>query len=93
MLNSTENERGTCIKGLFWPPLESKTENCFSPLSFDWFIRRITEVLNFGIYLNSTVAMVTKMANKIGLKQRNCHFGPNLRLLETNFLRIRYQQS
>ena len=29
--------------------------------------------------------MVTKMANKIGLKQRNCHFGPDLRLLETDF--------
>ena len=26
-------ERGTCIKGLFWPPLEPKTENCFSPIS------------------------------------------------------------
>ena len=35
---------GTCIKGLFWPSLEPKTENCFSPISFDWFIRRITEV-------------------------------------------------
>ena len=35
---------GTCIKGLFWPTLEQKTENCFSPISFDWFIRRITEV-------------------------------------------------
>ena len=23
-------ERGTCIKGLFWPPLELKTENYFS---------------------------------------------------------------
>ena len=21
--------RGTCIKGLFWPPLEPKTESCF----------------------------------------------------------------
>ena len=36
--------------------------------------------------------MVTKMADKIGLKQRNCHFGLNLRLLKTDFLRIRYQQ-
>ena len=27
------------------------------------------------------------------IKQRNCHFGPNLRLLEANFLRIRYQHS
>ena len=26
-------ERGTCIKGLFWPPLEPKTESCFSPIS------------------------------------------------------------
>ena len=37
-------KRGMCIEGLFWPPLESKTENCFSQISFDWFIRRITEV-------------------------------------------------
>ena len=28
--------------------------------------------------------MVTKMANKIGLKQRNCHFGPNLWFLVTD---------
>ena len=35
--------------------------------------------------------MVTKLANKIGLKLRNGHFRPNLRLLETDFLRIRYQ--
>ena len=35
---------GTCIKRLFWPPLEPKTENCFSPISSDWFISRITEV-------------------------------------------------
>ena len=50
-------------------------------------------MLNFGIYLNFTIAMVTKMADKIGLKQEKCHFGPNLRLLETDFLRIRYQHS
>ena len=39
--------------------------------------------------------MVTKMADKIGLKQKknNCHLEPNLRLLETDFLRIRYQHS
>ena len=39
-----QSERGTCIKGLIWPPLEPKTENCFSQISFDWFIRRMTEV-------------------------------------------------
>ena len=37
-------ERGMCIKGLSCPPLEPKTENCFSQISFDWFIRRMTEV-------------------------------------------------
>ena len=50
-------------------------------------------MLNFSIYLNFTVAMVTKMDNKIGLKQRNGNFGPNLRLLETDILIIRYQHS
>ena len=50
------------------PPLEPKTDNCYSPISFNRFIRRTIEVLNFGIYLNFTVAMVTKMADKIGLK-------------------------
>ena len=26
-------QRGTYIKGLKWPPLEPKTENCFSQIS------------------------------------------------------------
>ena len=66
---------GVRIKGLFWSPLEPTTETCFSPLSFDWFHRKISEVLNFGLYLKSTVAMVTKMADQIGLKQRNYYLG------------------
>ena len=44
------SKMGTCIKRLIWPPLEPKTKNCFSQISFDWFIRRITEVYNFGIF-------------------------------------------
>ena len=39
------------------------------------------------------VAMLTKVADKIGLEYRNCHFGQNLRLFETEFLRIGYQHS
>ena len=70
----TPHNRHTCMKGLYCPSLEQKTEHCFTPISFDWFIRRITEVLTIDIYLNLTVAMLTKMANKKGLKQRNCHF-------------------
>ena len=63
-----------CIKGLIWPPLGPKIENCFSQISFDWFISRINEVKKIGIYINFTVAMVTKMADKIGIDYRNCHF-------------------
>ena len=33
-----------------------------------------------GIHLTFIVAMVTKMTAKVGLKSRNSHFGPNLRL-------------
>ena len=80
-----------CIKGLFLPPLRPKTENYLSPISFDWFIRRITEVLNFGVYSSFTVAMATQMTVKIGKKQRNRNFGPNLRFFETDSLRTRYQ--
>ena len=47
-------QRGTCIKGLFWPPLEPKTESCFSPISSYWCIRRIAQVLNSGIYFTFT---------------------------------------
>ena len=65
-------QRGMCIKGLFWPPL--KTENGLKAISFDWLFGGISEVKNFGIYLFFTVAMVTKKDDKIGLKQRNCHF-------------------
>ena len=42
-------------KGDFLAPSGAKN----SPISFDWLIRSINEVLNFGIYLNFTVAIVT----------------------------------
>ena len=34
----------TCIKGQIWPPLEQKTESCFSSISSNWFVRRMFEV-------------------------------------------------
>ena len=37
-------KRGMCIKGLKWPPLEQKTEICFSQISLVSFIRRKAEV-------------------------------------------------
>ena len=37
-------QRGKCIKGLFWPPLEPKIEDCISPISSYWFIRRKAQV-------------------------------------------------
>ena len=36
--------KGTCIKVLFLPPLEQKTESCFSPISYYWLVRRIAQV-------------------------------------------------
>ena len=43
-LDSEHAQRGTCIKGLKWPPIEQKTEICFSQISLDLFIRRMAEV-------------------------------------------------
>ena len=50
------------------PPYEAKNENCFSQVSSNQFIRTIAQVLKSGIYSIFTVAMVTKMAAKIGWK-------------------------
>ena len=36
-----------CIKGVFWPPLEPKTESCFSPISSNWFFRRMATSVKF----------------------------------------------
>ena len=41
-------KRAMCIKGLIWPPLQTKKK---LKVAFDWFIRRITKVYNSGIYL------------------------------------------
>ena len=32
------------LRGYFGPPLEPKTESCFSPISSYWFIRRKAQV-------------------------------------------------
>ena len=39
-----DKQRGMCIKGIIWPPVEPKSKSCFSPISSDWFIRRIAQV-------------------------------------------------
>ena len=62
------SKRGTCIKGQIWPPLEPKTESCFSPIIPNGFIRRMVQVENSGIYFTFSVAMATKMVHIIGLK-------------------------
>ena len=66
--NKDGKQRGMCIKGQIWPPWEPKTESCFSPISSNWFISRMVEGYNSCIYFTFSVAMVTKMAEKIGLK-------------------------
>ena len=62
------DERDTCIKGLFWRPLEPKTESCFSPISSCCFIKEWPKCKILAFILLLPVAMVTKMADKIGLK-------------------------
>ena len=61
-------QRGTCIKGLFWPPLEQKTEICFSPISSYWFIRRMAQVYNSGIYFTFTGCYGNQNGRQNGLK-------------------------
>ena len=56
-------ESGTCIKGVFWPPLELRFTNFFQLVN-----RRITEVKYPSFYFTFTVAMVAKMTDEIGLK-------------------------
>ena len=55
-----------CIKRLFWPPMRPKNDNCFSPVASNKFIRTVAQVSKSGIDSIFTVAMVTKMAAKIG---------------------------
>ena len=43
-VDTLSSQRAKCIKGLIWPPLEPKSESCFSSISSDWFMRRITQV-------------------------------------------------
>ena len=48
------------------PPMRPKHEKCFSQISSYSFIRTIAQVYKSGIASIFTVAMVTKMATKIG---------------------------
>ena len=54
--NALGIKRAKCIKGLIWPPLEPKTERCFSPISSDW----LSGGKKSGICSTFTVATVTK---------------------------------
>ena len=83
--------RAICIKGLIWPPLEPKTASCFSPISSDWFIERITSSVKFWHLFNFYRYYASKKGLQNRLKNENCLFGPNLRLWETDFCKNRYQ--
>ena len=61
-------QRGTCIKGLIWPPLEPKTESCFSSISSCWLIRRMVQMLNSGIYFTFTGCYGNQNGRQNGLK-------------------------
>ena len=61
-----ESKGVRALRGYFGPPLRSKNKSCSSQVSLYYFTRTIAKVQNSGIDLNFTVAMVTKMAAKIG---------------------------
>ena len=58
-------KRATCIKRLFWPPMRQKMKFTFHQILF---IRIMAKVYKSDISLTFTVAMVTKLAAKIGRK-------------------------
>ena len=54
------------LRGIFGPPMRPKNEIRFSSNSSYKFIRTMAQVYKSDISLTFTVAMVTKMAAKIG---------------------------
>ena len=54
------------LRGCFVPPMRSKNKSGSSQVSSYLFIRTIAKVLKSGIDLSFMVAIVTKMATKIG---------------------------
>ena len=62
--------------------MRQKHEIRFSPNSSFESIRTLSQVYKFDISLIFNVAMVTKMAFKIGCKKEIDHFGANLRRLK-----------
>ena len=58
--------RATCIKGLFWRPDEAEKSKCFFTNIFLIVHYNNSPSVRSGINLALTVAMVTKMAAKVG---------------------------
>ena len=59
-------QRGTCIKGLFSPALEQKKKELLFT-NFSWLAytcKKNTSSVKFRHFLNVTVAMVTKWPSK-----------------------------
>ena len=76
------------LRGYFGPLQEPKLKNVYSPISFDWFIRRLTEV-KFRHLFKFYRCYGNKNGRQKRLKTEKLPFGPNLRLLKTDFLRNR----
>ena len=62
------HKRGTCIKGLFWHPLEPKLKVTFHQFHLIGLLEEKPKCKILAFVLLLPVAMVTKMAHKIGLK-------------------------
>ena len=84
-------QRGTCIKGLIWAPLEQKTESYFSSISSYWFISRMARVENSGIYLKFNACYGNKNGRQNRPKIEKLPFWAKIKAFSDRFLRIRYQ--
>ena len=60
------SQRGTCIKGLFRPPLEQKTKSCFQKFHLIGLLEEKPKCKILATILLLPVAMVIILADKIG---------------------------
>ena len=68
-----------CALGSFLASSEAKNLKFLNNILFSFFF----QVFILHIYLTLKVAMVTENGRKYRLKQRTCHLGHNLEVLQT----------
>ena len=71
-------QRTTCTKQGFWPPLQPKIESYFTAFSLECVVRKMVQVFSFHIDLTLMVGIVTQNGRQNRRKYTKCHFGPQI---------------